>query len=217
MKLIPKILISRSSLPLAYLDIDSPYGRDAAPRSRFFTAHVKALECLEVIDGLPCDSKILIVEDHNGHELYAVEGVHDNTYGLCRLSDWVTLGDFGKGSAKARKIAHGGSATSTKKADPWWKALTVDLKRIDDSERRKHPSACGLKSSMKPPQEKRPAEPVSEVAKAGVATTIGSSLEPHNKQGDTIKGDGMTHSTEPMDIVGMIRAQYLEALYMSKV
>ncbi|MCJ1382187.1 hypothetical protein MMC17_005299 [Xylographa soralifera] len=216
LKLQPKILIPRSSFPLAYLDLEFPQGEDAALRSRFFSARVKALQVLEVSEDTLCESKILIVENCDGHELYAVEGVQHNIYTLCRLNNWVTLGDLGKEPVKARKIVHGGSATNTTKADPWWKAAIVELKRMDDSGRRNSLYARNVQLAMKPSNEMRPAEPVLEVSKAGFTTTTSSSLEPHNKQADTINGGEVTHSTEPVDILGMIRAQYLEALYMSK-
>ena len=165
---------------------------------------------------MPYESKILIVEKHDGNELYAVEGVRHNVYALCRLSNWVTLEDFEEGAVKTRKIVHGGSATNTTKADPWWKAAAVELNGIDDSKRSDFLSACGVKLAMKPQQKRRPLEPEIEVSKAGVTTTIDSPLE-HNEHVETITGNDHTQSADPVDIISMIRAQYLEALYMSKV
>ncbi|MCJ1400190.1 hypothetical protein MMC11_003394 [Xylographa trunciseda] len=219
LKLIPKLLIPRSCLPLAYLDLESPREKDASPKSRFFTARVAALNALNVPGNVPYESKILIVENCDGHELYAVEGVQQNIYALCRLSGWVTLGDFGRASVKARKLVHGDSATKTMEADPWWKTATVVLKDTDDNGGRGASHARGIHLAMKPPQEMRPAEPLSHASKADVTTTTESHLEPHLERKDVPNGpngEEATQSREPMDIVTMIRAQYMEALYMSK-
>ena len=220
LKVIPKILIPRSCLPLAYLELESLCDQDSTTKSRFFSARIGALDVLNVPEGLPYEPKILIVQNYNGHELYAVERVQEAIYALCRLSDWLILEDIGKGLMKARKagkIAHGASVTNPTKPGLWWKAATVVPKRMNDSEGKKAPGSGSLQLAMKPPKEIRPAKPVLNVSKPGVSTDAESYFGLHNEQIHLSNGDEVTCSIEPLVIIAMIKAQYLEALYMSKV
>ncbi|KAF2171425.1 hypothetical protein M409DRAFT_63702 [Zasmidium cellare ATCC 36951] len=106
----PICLLSRSQLPLAYLDT-------AHDGSRIFTAHIQSLEAGD-------DESILIVEDQLERRMYAVERVQQRRYALCRLGEMVKMEDLMGREAVTRQPVQAPrkrrAVEGVEGGTPWW-------------------------------------------------------------------------------------------------
>lgn len=183
--------------------------------SRLFSARTKSLEILDASGPQTNQPNVLIVEDNSSQRLFAVERVRNGIYALCRITDWATLSDFEAGPAKARKISHGDLTIGTAQYTPWWKAASISLR--GNRTVHKHDEEITWRNTrldLRPPQELAKAR--SDLLPAVLAES--AEQPPSEANAKTIpKGCIMTPSSEPAEILGAIRAQYLEALYIHKV
>ena len=217
MELVPWLLLPRACLPLAYLDSEVRQGAVGYPR--FLEGSFSALDVQE--DEAPeiQGPRVLIVEDQSSRRLYAVERVRNRTYTICRLGQWVTVYDFGSAPAGVKKRRCDGQFTTATGGNEWWRKAALDFKRpcfksrcSDESN-----SSCRARLSLKPPRS----EPLLPGPK-GLESQLGavkSACEPVLVQNETnISTDAaLATSTDPGDIHDMIRASYLEDLYIKKV
>lgn len=113
----PISLLSRSRLPLAWLDT-------AHDGSRMFTAHIQSLEAGD-------EDNVLIVEDQSGARRYAVERVQRRRYALCRLGEGVKVEDLvSRGSEYASKEQVQRKRRALEGVEggkPWWDAAGVGI------------------------------------------------------------------------------------------
>ena len=194
-------------------------GKDGLSSPRLFSACLQALDVLSPPQRFPHEQGILIVERDDKSTLYAIEAVEYGLYVLCPLNDWVRLEDFDAQSGKARKIVHGIPTSNAATNDPWWKQAGV---RFDTRQNRVpqnmiQPDIGSIRLSMKPVYPPLKVED-------GVDSLLGDTIlavqppdaepvAPNLANKDAV----VASNTDPEDVPSMIRAQYLDALYMSKV
>jgi len=162
---------------------------------------------------------VLIAEQDGDQRLYAVESVRQGIYALCRLGDWVSLEDFGKPPTKAKKISHGDYATAAAHDSQWWRKAALDIKSSMREEERTTETQ-GIRLAMKPPPSRTTSTIFADGAEASAGTSYSQAIK-----AETVRvaaenvGDEPPQPTEtdPVDVYGMIRTQYLELLYIKKV
>ncbi|KJX95246.1 hypothetical protein TI39_contig4126g00017 [Zymoseptoria brevis] len=194
----PLCLLSRSNLPLAYLDT-------AQGGSRMFAAHVQILEaCHEFQD----ETNVLVVEDEGEGRLYTIERVQRRRYALCRLGAWVKTGDVEQRSNmdvrpdEAPRKRH--AVKSANSGQPWWMSAAAEEKKEDihsDSVR-----GCLPALSMQRPR-------TTVAAGQPLAIPDDSSLLPHSL--DTAKPDA-SKIPIPAEALEELTKHYLDALYLSR-
>ena len=162
--------------------------------------------------------RTLITRDEKGY-LYAVEDIHQNVFVMCRLHDWVSMEDFSSTPSKARKIRSIQPMEQAEEDKPWWKAAAIDIPRRGGEKSVGLPRftrTLPMQLSMKPscPGNPNSDTQVDLAAIDQVTISQDSTQKVVEPTYDEIEAS-VCNVTE--DIFGMIRVQYLEALYMSKV
>lgn len=205
------MLLPRSCLPLAYLDLTGSAEEWSAPT--LFSAHIEILEENKEADQCP---EVLIAESAANGRLHAVEKVHTGLYALCRLGSWVDLHALRqlhnpvlKYGLPQKKSFQGQLTVSS---GEWWRpaAIKPDLqsRQNEDAMPRLKDSLRARLCLQRPAQEDR--APSSAIPKVPRLTT-----PEWNEL--ALDGDMVQTKQEFNDVYGMIRLQYREALYASKV
>ncbi|EGP91941.1 unnamed protein product [Zymoseptoria tritici ST99CH_1A5] len=194
----PLCLLSRSNLPLAYLDT-------AQCGSRMFAAHVQILEaCHDFQD----ETNLLVVEDEGEARLYAIERVQRRRYALCRLGAWVKTGDVEQRSNmdvrpdQAPRKRHALKLENS--GQPWWMSVAVEEKTEDihsDSVR-----GCLPALSMQRPRS-------AVAAGQSLVMPDDPALLPHSL--DTAEPD-ILKIPIPAEALEELTKHYLDALYLSR-
>ncbi len=211
-------MLDRSCLPLAYIDTS---GGSEDLGSRLFSARIAALEPHLPEVQRSYQTAVLIANSESYGSMYAVESVQVGVYALCRLGEWVTFEDIRGLQAKSlenmprqNRIVHEPVKASI---DEWWRPAAVPDDRTDRSrEARKQKSAklenFGL--CLKPPAFIPPR----------ITPVIEKLLPKHSQSQAPSRLDDMVEEPIPRDtpqepegVLDMVRAQYQEALYVSKV
>jgi len=204
-------LLPRACLPLAYLD---PTG-DAEDQvgSRLFAARVEILEDVEKEDQQP---RVLIADSVVDGRLHAIERVQIGLYALCKLCAWVDL--YALEGLNALLVKHGPQkrkavqGQSTMSQGEWWRPAATSLDIVDKSNEGSIPGITkplGARLCLqRPVQDDRPPSPaIPEVIRPITPKPVEYLLDGSMEQ----------PPQEPEDIYSMIRLQYQEALYASKV
>ena len=148
-----------------------------------------------------------------------MEGVRNNTYTICRLGPWVTTLDFESTPAKSKNILRDRQSTTGTGDDQWWRKAALDFNGRCPKPRcnGENTSSYRVRLALKPPQDEAPL-PVSEECRSGLGA-VKSALEAaiDQKAAITITDATPAPFTDPEDIHDMIRASYLEDLYIKKV
>jgi DNA replication regulator SLD3 len=215
LKLTPRLIIPRACLPLAYLDLETDKDGRGGPRR--FSAGGQALQTLGNLTHNAQEPKILIAEGHDDHRQYAVEALEQGEYVLCRLGKDVTAKDFELPNAKVRKISHGQQATTTGQDEAWWRSATVNHQDAALRKGMKDRSRIqGIRLSMKPPASAPLQEKSNQAETATPATPIKDEPTVEAEPIASIETVDTATSALPVDVFGVLRAQYLEALYTNK-
>lgn len=185
----PQCLLSRSQLPLAFLDT-------AQDSSRLFAASVDVLEaCHEYGD----DASVLIVDSvfENEQRLYAIERVQRRKYALCRLARCVTTDEVLEratlelrplDSRRKRQALDSPGETG----QPWWNAAAVAVQQITTA----RPSTM--------PQLYMRSQQATEAAQVEVAAAV--------------PDDAVLSQPASLDETSQeLARQYLDALYLSRM
>jgi len=212
--LTPRLLIPRSFLPLAYLDQIGGY-KDGHG-SMLFSARIEVLESKHREDR-QAQPMVLIAQSTGDGRLQAIERVQGGIYALCRLGSGVTLRALerlpalGWDSSALRERPH---VKQDEQPDRrWWRAAMIESEHrtiaglSTSSLNGKTPNVrlC-LRSPVQKgvPQRMAAREEVSALPKPiPIETTLATMVE------EASKG--------PAEVLNMIKSQYLEALYASKV
>lgn len=215
LRLLPKILIPRSCLSIAFFEFTG--GKGDIWSNRFFSARIAVLEQ----DSSPAQTivqqSVLIAASSSNDCLYAVERVRRGTYALCRLATWVTLNELDRSRLEYQPLPKPVSIERDPFSDTeWWHALAIksDIgswniqpsksKQVDLTRPRIRltPPAVLLLES---PSIEEVLEPVAQ-ADAPVAL-------------NEIQNEALTEipRQDPDETLSMVRAQYQEALYVSQV
>ena len=213
-KLLPRLLLPRSCLPLAYLD---PLGGpDDLQGSKLFSAHIEVLEELVHEDRRSKQPTVLIAQSAIDDGLFAIEHVQEGIYAMCRLGDWVSLStlerlrtipvDIVRPQKKQRQEQPG------LPANKWWNTAAIDLSPENRNGRSK--KSCVEKTSavqlcLQTTQQK-------PTTLAQVAQDISQPVS-QDQTGNTVTDMKEEAAQDPEEVLRMVRAQYQEALYASKV
>ena len=210
----PKLLTSRSCLPLSYLDLDGK--ENGVSGTQVFTARVALLEAN--LQGNSVDQPLLIASSStNNATLFAVERIDAGLFALCRLANWVTLEALEKlyissqdrPSATKRRCVQ-----QDNEGEPdWWLPVAVG-------------GAQNVKS--KPDLGGNGAVRLSMDVPKSVPAPQTISIE-QSSSGDALQGPGVSVRANdleeaslqptlpnPVEALATIRAQYQEALYLSR-
>lgn len=217
LKLVPRLLIPRSCLPLAYFDLEAD--SHGSTGSRIFTASEQTLEVLAASKEQTYEPRILIAEHSDDNRLYAVELVRQGVYAMCRLGEWVELEDFGKPPAKTKKISHGDPAPSVAHGGQWWRKAALNV-RSNMGKMQGTSQTQGIRLAMKPPPSRTISTTIEDASTASVDTNDCKAINAEIMSVTAANGGDeplQPSALDPVDIYGMLRVQYLEALYINKV
>lgn len=210
--LTPTLLLHRSCLPLAYLDPIGG-GQDQSG-SRLFTANIGILE-KDVPEDASSPPRVLIAQSTVDDKLWAVERVQIGIYALCGLNTWVTLKMLERLQGTAgdeHRIMKQHYLMQTQRAEEeWWSSAAVKPQRevetgvgnLTNATRTGEFALC----LQRPIQNSPPESQIMKQTPSTVATGINTALE---AMADEV-------SQGPQEVFNMIRSQYQEALYASKV
>lgn len=211
----PRLLVPRSCLPLAFLDVNGTPGD--LQGNRIFSAKISLLEANLSLKKHPAGPVVLIAESVVTPCLYAVEQVQPGIYALCQLCAWVTLKDLDELIFKSKTQPN---LRSLEKAilpgDRWWHEITVQgdgAVQNSQSKPRKPWAAEGFQLCLKAPMRQNPlaASPEGTMCKAQQKQALAISE-------NIVQDMPLQETTQTTDeIFNMVRIQYQEALYMSQV
>ena len=215
--IIPCLLLHRSSLPLVFLKSNT--NADDSPNSRTFKGHIPVLETCEPGSAENKERKILVVMDGRGR-LWVIEGVGKSIYVMCKLNDWVTLEDFDRKPPKASRTCPHASTENGIENRSWWKtaAVDVDLHYGKGTVSARGPAKASVLGLSMKPLHARLASGV-----PSIEPLVAQHVETFQPPAGVAFGlDGQEYKdalpdSQPEDAFAMVRAQYMEALYMSKV
>lgn len=215
LRLLPKILIPRSCLSIAFFDFTG--GKGDIRSNRFFSARIAVLEQ----DSSPAQTlvqqTVLIAASSSNDCLYAVERVRRGTYALCRLAAWVTLNELERSRQEYQPHSKAASIEQDPFSDSeWWHALAI---KSDIGSRYIQPSISRQveltrpRIRMKPPAVLLLKSPsIEEVLEPVVQADAPVAL-------NEIQSEALTElpRQDPDETLSMVRVQYREALYVSQV
>lgn len=215
------MVLCRSLLPLSCLDpvsSSSPF-----PATRLFSAaSLPSLEPPLHDERRPKEPTVLIagLEEHGS--LYAVERVQHGIYALCKLGDWVKLEGFQISTSGSldciSRPASRWRQSGTSKGD-WWSNAAIEVRgagtdtqlRVPEARHVRNVQLCMQRpASDLPPADFEPCE---------------KELLSHQDSEKLVQECVVTDEHQPGDfgallpeeVYEMIRVQYQEALYISKV
>ena len=215
----PKLLTSRSCLPLSYLDLN---GRDnGIAGTQVFGTRNASLEAN--LHGDAIDQPLLIAISGNSNgTLFAIERIDTGLYALCRLGEWVTLKALEKlhvlsqnrpTPSKQLRIQH-----STSGNPEWWRPFAVgpvhDVRnghsKTTDNARKPNVQLCmGVPEPLALPP--RPTN-IRQYPEGYTPDSLGATLR--------VTEDGEGHLQpvlpDPAEALTTVRTQYQEALYLSR-
>lgn len=215
LRLLPKILIPRSCLLIAYFDFTG--GKGDIWSNRLFSARIAVLEQ----DSSPAQTlvqqTVLIAASSSNDCLYAVERVRRGTYALCRLATWVTLNELDRSRLEYRPLPKTVSIERDPFSDTeWWHALAIksDIgSRYIQPSNSKQVDLTRARIRMKPPADLLLESPsIEEVLEPVVQADAPVAL-------NEIQNEALIElpRQDPDETLSMVRVQYQEALYISQV
>ena len=215
----PKLLTSRSCLPLSYLDSDGIGDQSAS--TRIFSARNAFLEAS--LHGYTFDQPLLIATSGaNDERLFAIERIDTGLYALCRLGQWVSLKALEKLYLQSQDRPPLSKQQRTQYINrgesEWWRSFAVgSLSDTWNSHRKKvdGPSGKSIRLCMSVPQ--RPAlVPPAPIIQQVPDSDVSENLDPQ-AQAVAYGGEDLQPALpDPAEALATIRAQYQEALYLSR-
>lgn len=204
-------MIPRSCLPLTYLDLARHDEELVTPR--LFAARIESLEEDQQEGRLSHQPMVLIAQSVADDRLYAVERVQDGIYALCTLGLWVTLEPLqglqtGATSCSWEQRAHIKEPLRIPK-DIWWRGAAIEPE----------PKVLyHVKSAQKAPRLRLCLQkPVNTTRSPTLLAGQKQSNKSPEEAGCSLGGMIEETTQEPEEILAMIRSQYQESLYASKV
>ena len=212
----PRFLISRSSLPLAYLDpvVDG----DASFSSRLLATQIEPLEDKDNGCQQP-QPQVLIAQNESCGRFYAIEKVHKGLYAICRLGQWVPEDAFRKlyeaGCAHDPPPQAKYSDEDESPASDWWRSAMAPphiFSHVPNYDPNAIIRARDFKLSLKR-SSRNDVDPI----------TIKGAHSEANPKNKTASGMVQTKtqivetsSQKPEDSLKTIKVQYQDALYLSR-
>lgn len=159
---------------------------------------------------------VLIAESAIDDGLFAIERVQEGIYAMCRLGKWVTVHAIEQLHIIPVDIAKPRKRQCHKqprvRQNSWWSAATVDFKspsRYDPSKDAGFEKTREVRLCLQKPQQcsNTPAQDTQEILPSIMQGQAESSVR------DTLQ----EAAQDPEEVLKMVRAQYQDALYTSKV
>lgn len=229
----PLMLLPRENLPLSALDLSKPHGD--FPNSRVFESQIKILD----LEGR-LGSNVLLARSDTTRMAYAVERESSGLYVLCKLGSWVDIESLSQSatvvckgrmqSSKPSKPAENDAATAfiTPSMYNERKKRRVAIDEIQSLVRKRSMSviekeiqsqaamATGEKPALKE-DASQTLNPAQEHTGASVQSGPAVSSRSATPALDLAPMDDPLSPPNADEIFQNIRAQYMEALYHSKV
>lgn len=213
-KLIPRLRLSRSCLPLAYLDpLGDPQG---LPGSNLFSARIRALEEIEHEDQGSNQATVLIAQSAADGRLFAIERVQEEVYAMCRLGSWVGVNMLEQLQTLSIDTARPQKRQRQEQlglpGDEWWNTAAADSwSKGRDGQGKKSgvEKTHGVRLRLQMTEQKptAQAQTTQEISQAVLQETS-----------EKVVTDMVVEAVQdPEEVFKMIRVQYQEALYASKV
>ena len=204
-------MIPRSCLPLNYLDSTGHQEEHVAPR--LFSARIGNLEEYQQEGRLSNQPMVLIAQSAADDRLYAVERVQDGIYAICRLEVWVTSGIL-KGLETGATSCYLGQRAPIKErvripTDKWWRGAAIE----PETKVHYHISSAQKAPSIHLCLQK----PVHKTCPPMLLVGQNQSNKSPEEAGCSLGGMIEETTQEPEEMLAMIRSQYQESLYASKV
>lgn len=213
-ELMPRLQLPRSCLPLAYLD---PFwGPDDLPGSNLFSAHIEVLEEFVHEDRWSNQPTVLIAQSAIDEGLYAVERVQREIYAICRLGDWVTVNMLERMQTVPIDIVCQPRRRRQEQpelpGDKWWSTAAIGPRpehRYDQGKKIGVEKTRGVRLCLQRPPQKptTPIQIIQEISRPVLQDQTGTLMT------DMVAGEAQ----DPEEVLKMVRDQYQEALYASKV
>ena len=152
----------------------------------------------------------MITEDKHDGTLFAVERVDHRIYVLCRMVDWISLNDFSCGRLKSPRLQYVAPSQNIPN-DTWWKDATIGATK--DKEFGESLGRLSWSLSIKLPPGQIPE--ATTAPERPTSTSNEGPLQPETAPllADLGTDGGAANAENALDA---IRAQYMEALYVSK-
>lgn len=213
-KLIPRLQLPRSCLPLAYLD---PLGgQDGLSGSKLFSAHIEVLEEIVHKDRPSNQPTVLIAQSAIDNRLFAIERVPKGIYAMCRLVHWVSVNTL----ERLRTVTVDNPRPEKRRrqdhprfpGDNWWSTVAFYSRsetRYKQGKESGVEKTCGVRLCLQRAQQKAttPTQITHEISQPAL----------QNQSGNVLTDMVEEAAQDPEEVLKMIRAQYQEALYASKV
>ena len=213
--LTPVLVTPRSCLPLAYLDLSGD--TNGFPGTQLFCARIPALE--SILQENLSDQPVLIAEACTTKaSLYAIERVDGGLYALCMLGEWVTV--------KALEQLQAASIKMPARRQPcyhrinpqdsdWWRDLAVkDAGDTRGSAGYETEVSRRVRLCLKVPRPET-SSPMS--ARAQLPACATQEPVPMNVKDPTDEVPQEPSTQTPEEVFSMLRTQYQQTLYISKV
>ncbi|KAG8533297.1 uncharacterized protein KY384_002080 [Bacidia gigantensis] len=208
--LIPRHLLHRACLPLAYLNVGRADEDISLPA--LFTAKLNALASTRI--GSSWQQLVLIAECAGRHELYVIEEIQDSCYALCPLASWVTLSHIKSLGTKIKSASFWENQPQEKTLNcdenSWWHAAALTeaehvsaVREGGRSARETSPDNCATGAG--PCRNSSP--PVSYSGRP-------TSSKEHESLASRASVDKQVRSSE--EALTHVRSQYQDALYASR-
>ena len=213
-KLTPRLRLPRSCLPLAYLDpLGGPHDLQG---SNLFSAHIEVLEETVQDDRRSNQPTVLIAQSAADDGLFAIERVQEGIYALCRLGTWVGVNTLEQLQTVPTNIARPQKRQCREQlglpGDGWWNTAATDFRSKDRHGPGKNSSVektRGVRLCLQVAQRKptTPAQITQEISQPVL----------QDQTEEVVTDMVMEAAQDPEEVFRMIRLQYQEALYASKV
>ncbi|KAI9674696.1 MAG: hypothetical protein M1817_001599 [Caeruleum heppii] len=221
----PALVLSRQLLPLSSLDVGSISSRTFL--NRLFSARIAILEDNE--DGTTAP-RIVIAKEVGTERHYAVERVITGIYALCRLGSWVDIDQLGATAEQATWAARKRRAVRQHQDGVnWWETAVLDLALPESTHLSQRETTCRIDESqmvMGRPLQAEINEPVVKIEDCDKEEEISLLQSPAALAFEGVESapapdiaplqDPTTPEPDPQETFEMIRAQYLDALYLQK-
>ena len=167
-------------------------------------------------DRWPGQPTVLIAESAINDGLFAIERVQEGIYAMCRLGNWVTVNAIEQLHIIPVDIANPQKRQCHKqpriRQNSWWSAAVVDFKTPSKYDPSKDPGfkqTREVRLCLHKPQQcsNTPAQDTQEIPPSIMQGQAESSVR------DTLQ----EAAQDPEEVLKMVRAQYQDALYTSKV
>lgn len=159
---------------------------------------------------------VLIAESTVKNELFAIERVQEGVYAMCRLGKWITVNAIEQLHIIPVDIANPQKRQGHKQPriwqNSWWSAAAIDLKcpiRYDPSKDLSFEKTHEVRLCLQKPQQclHTPAQDTQEIPPSITQGQAESSVSNTFQEA----------AQDPKEVLNMVRAQYQEALYTSRV